>query len=452
MTPLEPQDWNELVGLLKETEESLSALSAGDAEKEIEKSRRSLMSFHTTSAMLGLETLEKAGLELEKFLTTEVSPGSVDSIAVLGFAVSSVIDQMGTFTNGNGGVQIDLNEILELLGQPTTTESVPVADESAPVAPETGETIEDETCPETLAGIEESASYSKLNELVRNWGGELSVSSDGAQFSLTITGSAEYLQRVEQLLSAEDPSAKPQDGPAEDVLIEKVIARGKEFMDAFSEGDLPRAQEILLNLADGQKHGSVLYKEVGSLARGLHDSIRGFLSTLDPSLQEIVVNTIPDSGNRLEHMMEMTEKAAITTLDHVDAMQERLTGELELISNLRAQLGGLHAIGDAAAKKLTDGAEALNAMETIIGEHRSDLDTILTAQDYQDLSGQIILKISQLLKDMELKLVDLIRTFGVKPVGSKKGSDELYGPAHAAMDNAVHSQDDVDSLLADFGF
>ena len=92
-------------------------------------------------------------------------------------------------------------------------------------------------------------------------------------------------------------------------------------------------------------------------------------------------------------------------------------------------------------------------METIIGQHRSDLDIILTAQDYQDLSGQIILKISQLLKDMELKLVDLIRTFGVKPVTSKqKASDELYGPAHAAMDNAVHSQDDVDSLLADFGF
>ena len=185
----------------------------------------------------------------------------------------------------------------------------------------------------------------------------------------------------------------------------------------------------------------------------MHDSIRGFLSTLDPSLQEIVVNKIPDSGNRLEHMMEMTEKAAITTLDHVEAMQERLTSELEQISGLRALLGGLNAIGDAAGKKLAQGAEVLNAMETIIGEHRSDLDIILTAQDYQDLSGQIILKISQLLKDMELKLVDLIRTFGVKPVTSKqKSSDELYGPAHAAMDNAVHSQDDVDSLLADFGF
>jgi len=450
MTPLEPQDWNELVGLLKDTEESLSALSVGDAEKEIEKSRRSLLSFHTTAAMLGLETLEKAGLELEKFLTSEVSPGSIDSIAVLGFAVSSVIDQMGTSTNGNGRPQIDLNEILEILGQPETTASALVEDELPLVVPEISETT-DETPHETLTGIEESAAFSNLSELVRNWGGELSLSSDGAQFSLTLSGSAESLQRIEKLLSV-DPSAKGPHGPAEHAL-DKVIARGKEFMDAFSEGDLPRAQEILLNLADNQKDGSGLYKEIGSLARGLHDSIRGFLSTLDPSLQEIVVNKIPDSGNRLEHMMEMTEKAAITTLDHVEAMQERLTSELEQISGLRGLLGGLNAIGDAAGKKLAEGTEVLNAMETLIGQHRSDLDIILTAQDYQDLSGQIILKISQLLKDMELKLVDLIRTFGVKPVASKqKASDELYGPAHAGVDNAVHSQDDVDSLLADFGF
>ena len=152
-------------------------------------------------------------------------------------------------------------------------------------------------------------------------------------------------------------------------------------------------------------------------------------------------------------MMAMTEKSAITTLDHVEAMQERLSGELEQISGLRALLAGLNAIGDSAGKKLVQGAEALNAMETIIGQHRSDLDIILSAQDYQDLSGQIILKIMKLLKDLELKLVDLIRTFGVKPENIKQEkSDELYGPALAAMDNAVHSQDDVDSLLAEFGF
>ena len=86
----------------------------------------------------------------------------------------------------------------------------------------------------------------------------------------------------------------------------------------------------------------------------MHDSIRGFLNTLDPSLKEIVKEKIPDSGNRLEHIMEMTEKAAITTLDHVEAMQERFTREVEQISSLRALIGGLSAIGDSAGKKLDE--------------------------------------------------------------------------------------------------
>ena len=275
----------------------------------------------------------------------------------------------------------------------------------------------------------------------------------GYKVNLAFSGSAESLKKIEMLLGATDPSGVALDCPAADQRLEKVIARGKEFMDAFSSGDLPHAQEILLNLADYQGLSSGLYKEIGSLARGLHDSIRGFLSNLDPSLQDIVEDKLPDSGNRLEHMMEMTEKAAITTLDHVEAMQERLSSEVAQISSLRALLGGLSAIGEAAGKKLARGSQLLDDMETIIGRHRSDLDIILTAQDYQDLSGQIILKITQLLKDMELKLVNLIRTFGVKSeTGRSKTNGELYGPAHAAVENAVQSQDEVDSLLAEFGF
>lgn len=149
----------------------------------------------------------------------------------------------------------------------------------------------------------------------------------------------------------------------------------------------------------------------------------------------------------------MTEKAAVTTLDHVEAMQEWLSNEMQQLAELRGLLGGLRAVGDSARKKLDQGAQALDAMETIISENRSDLDTILIAQDYHDLSSQIIHKITKLLKDMELRLVSLIRTFGVKTETSLQNADsELYGPAHAAVENAVHSQDEVDSLLAEFGF
>ncbi len=455
MMPLETQDWNEMVKLLRDTEESLSAMSVGDGEQGKEKSRQSLMSFHTTAAMFGLEDLAKAGIELEKFLANSVSPGGVDSIAVLGFAVSSLVDQMRTSHNGNGNGQIDLNEIMEILGPSEMAVSVLDEDEMpAELRAESSGAIETRSEPVEKSG--ENAGFNNLSELVKSWGAELSVSCDSpseCKFSLTFSGSAETLQKIEELLCSADPSWQTLRGPAEDVRLEKLLDKGREFMSAFSSGDIPHAQEVLLDLADQQSQPSVLYKEVGSLARGLHDSIRGFLNNLEPSLKDMVEDQLPDSGNRLEHMMEMTEKSAITTLDHVEAMQERLSSEMELIASLRSLIGGLSAISDSAEKKLAQGTEALDGIESIIAQHRSDLDIILTAQDYQDLSGQIILKITKLLDDIQSKLINLIRTFGVKPdTVRQKTGDSLYGPAHAAVEDAVHSQDEVDSLLAEFGF
>ena len=472
MIAMEKEDWIELVKTLKSTEESLAALNGGDCEKEVERSRQSLQSFHTTAAMFGLTDLEKVGIELQKYLTAHIAPGgSVDAIATFGFAVSSLIEQMES--SKNGASPLDSGEIFELLGvtaeEPEPAAVVETAPASAPEPAASDELnlecrAELSINPSEPAGdacqavMEENPGYSRLSGLVKNWGGELSVVPNGGTagyFSLTFTGPAESLFKLERLLGGAPPAvdADPAVEPAmiSDERVEKILQKGREFMDAFSAGDIEKAQDILASLSEQQFPG--LYKEIGGLARGLHDSIRTFLTTLDPSLKEMVEDKIPDSGNRLEHMLELTEKAAIITLDHTEAMQERLVVENDQVSKLRSLLTGLKPIGERAGQKLGEGATVLDGLEDIVKQHRSDLDAILTAQDYQDLSGQIIMKITALLKDIELRLVNLIKTFGVKVDGTKhKKDEELYGPAHQAREDAVHSQDEVDSLLAEFGF
>ncbi|HYA40267.1 MAG TPA: protein phosphatase CheZ [Syntrophobacteraceae bacterium] len=438
MMQLESQDWDELVKLLQDAEESLAVLSGGNNEEEVERSRRSIVSFHTTAAMLGLNDLEKVGLELENFLTGNVSPGETDSISPLGLAINSLIERMQTFRNGSGeSAEFNFNEILEML-KPPQTEARPLIEA------------------ESLDADEADLDFTNLRELAKRWGCEFSVDPDGdsgARFSFTLTGSARTLKRLEKLFISSDPASTEPGKRVEEAGIENLIEKGKELVTALSSGDMDTAQSLLLKLADQQRESSGLYKQIGCLARGLHDSIRSFLSTLDPSLNEIVKDKIPDTGNRLEHILEMTEKAAITTLDHVENMQERLAGEKERISDLSGLLGGLRAIGDSSGKKLDQAAQTLNTIGSMIDENRVDLDVILTAQDYQDLSGQIILKVTQLLRDIEGKLVNLIRNFGVKTeTVRQKESDQLYGPAHSGVENAVHSQDEVDSLLAEFGF
>lgn len=455
MIELDAQDFEELVKLLREAEESVAAMSNGNGEKEMEKSRRALVSFNATATMLGLGSFEKAGVELETFLSESVLPGfSTDSITSLGFAINLVIDGIKAVKEGQGDQEIDLDEIREILGPGRKSQ----VESQAPEVQSSPEDVMGGGEPIVRAAEDDGSEdddFEYLKEKIRDLGGELSIDPDagsGTTLKITFTASAETMRKIEKLVRAGESSTSESYHTVEESLVETVKTNVNDFIEAFSSADVAGAQKILLKLAD-QPGDSGLYKEIGALARGLHDSIMSFLNTLDPSLQEIVESTIPDSGNRLEHILAMTEKSALTTLDHVEAMQARLTNEMGHISRLREVLGGLKAIGDAAGKKLDQSALTLDAMEELIGGHRSDLDVILSAQDYQDLSGQIILKITKLLKDIEGKLVGLIKTFGVKPetLGQKK-NEELYGPAHAAVENAVHSQDEVDSLLSEFGF
>jgi chemotaxis protein CheZ len=455
MMGMQKEDWNELLHILKETEESATALNGADSGKEILRSRQSLESFQKTAATHGLADLEKAGVELERYLSSQIEPtGSVDAIAAFGFAVSSLIDQLQDAKGKGAGTAIDVGEVLEILG---LSDDDPVEvlneDEMPSQGMDEHADSQQETLPENASKESEATvPFSRLEEILRNLGGDLSFTPNGkpgGKFSLTFTGPSETLEKLENLLCAGDSQSSQ---PIVPDRYDKILKKGQEFMTAFSNGDIIGAQEILMSLADPKTQVG-LYKEIGGLARGLHDSIRSFLSTMDPSLKEMVEDRIPDTGNRLEHMLELTEKAANTTLDHVEAIQSRLGDEQKQLGELRELIGGLRAIGDQAGKKLEKGGELLGGLGTMINQNREDLDAILTAQDYQDLSGQIIQKIMKLLKDMELKLVNVIRTFGVKiETGKKADNDELYGPAHQAREESVHSQDEVDSLLAEFGF
>ena len=111
----------------------------------------------------GQEGLAKAGTRTRKIPDpSKVSPGSIDSIAVLGFAVSSLVDQMRSSKNGRGSAQIDVDEILEILG-PSETTARSLDEDELPLglAPEIFGTI-DQSPLEALDGTGENAGFSNL--------------------------------------------------------------------------------------------------------------------------------------------------------------------------------------------------------------------------------------------------------------------------------------------------
>lgn len=303
----------------------------------------------------------------------------------------------------------------------------------------------------------EQVNFQDLHNIVQKIGGEV-IPEDKNENFFTIRFPAKndvvsYLRRV-FALSDPDEDIMGSDVSADPKLL-WLVGKIKEFMFAFSQGDLKGARDVLRDLSISQAEKGGLYDEIGKLARQLHEALKNLAKSIDPQLKEFAEVRLPDSGDRLEHILKLTEHAANTTLDHVEVMQNRKEEEIDLVTKIETLSGLLYPLGDSARSRLDEITRISEALKLRFNADHEDLLKIMTAQDFQDLTGQVIMKIIHLLKDLEVSLINLITGFGI-PIGGKReekrpAKEFLYGPAHDKKD-ALKSQEDVDALLAEFGF
>ena len=87
-----------------------------------------------------------------------------------------------------------------------------------------------------------------------------------------------------------------------------------------------------------------------------------------------------------------------------------------------------------------------------------NMNSIVVAQGFQDISGQIIQRVSKMVQDVENSLVSILK---VSSCCNHDNSDYIeadnnagYGPAIPTMkkDDVVNDQDEVDDLLSTLGF
>jgi len=213
------------------------------------------------------------------------------------------------------------------------------------------------------------------------------------------------------------------------------LACARELVDALERGDDGAAERMCQRLDD--LRSTRLLKSVGELTREVHAAFGGVVS--DARLYELSRHAMPDARERLNYVMEKSEEAAHRTLGAV----EQLLPLADLL---------LRGVSDTARDpdtllRYVDGARAAG------GRIKHGLTDILLAQEYQDLTGQVIRKTIDIVSQVERKLVSLL-------VAERDGQDaEVHrAPGSAAQGPAVREeggvftrQHDVDELLADLG-
>ncbi|MDR1935530.1 MAG: protein phosphatase CheZ [Candidatus Accumulibacter sp.] len=198
-----------------------------------------------------------------------------------------------------------------------------------------------------------------------------------------------------------------------------------------------------------------VFTQVGQMARQLHDTL-GALG-YDKVLEK-TVHAIPDARDRLRYIADLTEQAACKVLNATDVANP-LQDEIEAgAALLAAKWDRLYAneMGVEDFKLLAGETRAFlkSAVPQRTAATKEQLLEIMMAQDFQDLTGQVIKKVVALAQDFETQLMGiLIDTIpGEKHTESVKSL--LNGPVINAegRSDVVVSQQQVDDLLDSLGF
>jgi chemotaxis protein CheZ len=242
-----------------------------------------------------------------------------------------------------------------------------------------------------------------------------------------------------------------------DLLLEKAQALITSLESAQTSDDQLESQIDEINsLKDNH-----LFQELGKMTREIHDSIMQF--RMDSRISDLAETDIPDAKDRLEYVITMTEKAANTAMEVIEAgspVAEKLGAEASV---LKAQWQKFRQRKLSAEELRTMGNDVeafFDESEQMMSKLLSGFTEILMAQDFQDLTGQIIRQVINLVNEIESNLVELIKIQGEsqakeEPAKKQQQESKLEGPqvpGKETSDDVMKGQDDVDDLLASLGF
>lgn len=236
----------------------------------------------------------------------------------------------------------------------------------------------------------------------------------------------------------------------------EYLAKARELVRELEAGNVSQADALLDAMSSMRE--SKLFLELGRLTRTLHEAITNF--QVDSRLARLTEHDIPDAHNRLRYVVAKTEEAANRTLKAVEDSIP-LAKRLESLAQEHQQQWEKFLRREMDVKEFRALTHSLREfLVAIIADSTSlsrNLSEVLLAQEYQDLTGQVIQRVIRVVQDVETGLVEMIRFVGQSGGAAEPESREsrirAEGPQiDPKKSDVVANQDEVDALLSSLGF
>jgi len=190
-----------------------------------------------------------------------------------------------------------------------------------------------------------------------------------------------------------------------------------------------------------------VFHQLGLITRQLHDTLMQL--GVMPKLQH-AADGLPDARSRLNYIAKKTSEAADKVLNSVDQAKfehATITAETRRIAAAIVK-DPVKAVASGSVMNFVGDVEGATAR---IDQHLTD---IMLAQDFHDLTGQVVAKVVSLASELEDSLVKLLVQAAPPEQAQKVESAILNGPVvnPEGRTDVVKNQGEVDDLLASLGF
>lgn len=214
------------------------------------------------------------------------------------------------------------------------------------------------------------------------------------------------------------------------------------------------AAAAVVAAADEALSAHDVFVRVGVLTRNLHDTLRQL--GYDKGVED-AVGALPDARARLDYIANLTGRAAERVLDAAErakSVQESVRTETQAVEDKWAALLGSHPDFQVMEALGRETRGHLGRIRDQLAQVDGSLTEIMLAQDFHDLTGQVIQRITRLAQSLEEQLVKLL--LDASPPAQRKEvlENALAGPVinGQGRDDVVTSQGQVDDLLESLGF
>lgn len=234
------------------------------------------------------------------------------------------------------------------------------------------------------------------------------------------------------------------DSPELEALFESIAkqqASQQEAPSAEVDGENPQA-------------ALAIYAQIGQMTRKLHDALREL--GYDKSLEK-VADALPDAKDRLGYIATLTANAAERVLNATDIarpIQDELQSQSASLSGRWDQLFANQLSVDDFKLLAADTRRFLAQAPQQTAATNAQLLEIVMAQDFQDLTGQVIKKVMDMVKTLESELLTVLIEYLPAEKKVELGTDLLQGPVvnPDGRSDVVTNQQQVDDLLESLGF